>query len=160
MKKEIKQNFYSKMKLKSKASLQILKSVEEVFEAIIRAENLTKYFISETNGDLKEGKELLWKFPEFEERFPITSIKIKENKSISFVWDPQTIVTIELEAFSNNSTIVKVNEDGKELNEENLKWLISNVAGWANFLASMKAYIEYGIELRRGAFEFLRHENN
>jgi hypothetical protein len=53
---------------------------------------------------------------------------------------------------------VKVNESGKELNEENLIWALRNTEGWANFLASMKAYLEYAIELRKGAFDF-RREN-
>ncbi len=144
------------MKLNSEASLQILKPIEEVFDAITNSQSLTKYFISETNGNLIEGKDLLWKFPEFDERFPITSVKIKVNKSISFVWDPQTIVTIGLTKFGDDSTVVKVSEVGKELNEENLKWLVSNAGGWANFLASMKAYLEYGIQLRKGAYEFMR----
>ena len=147
------------MKLKSEASLQILKPIKDVFEAIVNSTVLTKYFISESNGDLKEEKDLQWKFPEFETKFPITSVSIKEYKSISFVWDPETVVTIKLEEFSDHSTIVKVEESGKEWNEENLKWLISNVGGWANFLACMKAYLEYGIQLRKGAYDFMRSEN-
>ena len=43
-------------------------------------------------------------------------------------------------------------------NEENLKWVLENTAGWANFLACMKAYIEYGIQLRKGAYEFMRNK--
>lgn len=27
--------------------------------------------------------------------------------------------------------------------------------GWANFLACLKAYLEYGINLRKGAFDFM-----
>lgn len=30
-----------------------------------------------------------------------------------------------------------------------------NTEGWANFLACLKAYLEYGINLRKGAFDFL-----
>ena len=146
------------MILKSEASLQILKPKEEVFEGITNHKKLTKFFISESTGDLKDGVDLMWKFPEFDMRFPITKVRIKKNQSISFVWDPQTVVTITLKEFSKNSTIIKVQENGKALNEENLKWLISNVGGWANFLASMKAYLEYGIELRKGAYEFMKGE--
>jgi hypothetical protein len=28
---------------------------------------MTKYFISESSGRLESGKEVIWKFPEFEE---------------------------------------------------------------------------------------------
>jgi hypothetical protein len=36
------------------------------------------------------------------------------------------------------------------------KWLMGNTEGWANFLACLKAYLEYGINLRKGAFDFLK----
>ncbi|MEO5790229.1 SRPBCC domain-containing protein [Gelidibacter sp.] len=144
------------MKLEPKATIQIQKPVEEVFEGIVNPEIMTKYFISESSGPLESGKEVLWKFPEFEDRFTIKEIKIEANRSISFVWDPETVVKILLEKSQDNSTIVRVNENGKEMNEENLKWALENSGGWANFLACMKAYLEYGVQLRKGAFDFMK----
>jgi len=44
----------------------------------------------------------------------------------------------------------------KQYNENNLKWALGNTEGWANFLACMKAYLEYGINLRKGAFDFMK----
>jgi len=143
------------MKLIAKASIQIQKPIEEVFEGIVNPEKMTNYFISESTGRMETGKELTWKFPEFDQRFPIKNIKTEINSSVSFVWDPATVVTILLEALPDKSTIIKVTEDGKEFNEENLKWAIGNTEGWANFLACMKAYLEYGIHLRKGAFDFM-----
>lgn len=144
------------MRLESNASIQIQRPIEDVFEGIVNPEKMTKYFISESSGQLESGKEVIWKFPEFEDKFPIKEIKIENNSSISFVWDPETVVIIKLEKLPDNSTIVRVNENGKELNEDKLKWALENSGGWANFLACMKAYLEYGIQLRKGAFEFMR----
>ena len=144
------------MKLESNATIQIQKPIEEVFEGIVNPEKMTKYFISESSGRLETGKEVIWKFPEFEDKFPVKEINVKNNNSISFVWDPETIVKITLEKLPDNSTIVRVNENSKELSEENLKWAIENSGGWANFLACLKAYLEYGIQLRKGAFDFMR----
>lgn len=144
------------MNLEPKAILQIQKPIEEVFEGIVNPEKMTQYFISESTGRLETGKEVVWKFPEFEEKFTISEVKIENNSSISFVWDPETVVLIKLEEMPDGSTLVRVNEDGKELNEDNLKWALENAGGWANFLACMKAYLEYGIQLRKGAFDFMR----
>ena len=144
------------MRLESNATIQIQKPVGEVFDGIVNPEKMTKYFISESNGRLETGKGVIWKFPEFDDKFPIKEIKIETNRSISFVWDPETVVRITLEQLPDNSTIVRVNENGKELNEDNLKWALDNSGGWANFLACMKAYLEYGIQLRKGAFDFMR----
>lgn len=146
------------MKLESNAAIQIQKPIEEVFEGIVNPEKMTKYFISESSGRLETGKEVIWKFPEFEDKFPIKEIKIENTSGISFVWDRETIVKITLEKLPDDSTIVRVNENGKELNEANLKWALENSGGWANFLACMKAYLEYGIQLRKGAFDFMRKE--
>lgn len=35
---------------------------------------------------------------------------------------------------------------------------MGNTDGWANFLACLKAYLEYGINLRKGAFDFLKKQ--
>lgn len=144
------------MKLESKAIIQIQKPIDTVFEAIVNPLHMTKYFISESSGRLENGKELIWKFPEFSDTFPITKVKVNNFHSISFVWDPDTVVLITLEDLSDGSTLIKVNENGKEFTEDNLKWALENSGGWANFLACMKAYLEYGIQLRKGAFDFMK----
>ncbi|MFA5047089.1 MAG: SRPBCC domain-containing protein [Paludibacter sp.] len=144
------------MKLIAKATIQIQKPIAEVFEGIVNPEKMTNYFISASNGRMETGKELIWKFPEFNDECPVKEIKIVANQSVSFVWDKETLVKIELESLPDKSTLVKVTEDGKTYNEDNLKWLIGNTEGWANFLACMKAYLEYGIQLRKGAFDFMR----
>lgn len=144
------------MKLIAKATIQIQKPVEEVFEGIVDPEKMTKYFISESSGRMETGKELKWKFPEFPDEFPIKQIQTDPPHSVSFVWDEETVVRIALEGQPDNSTVVRVTEDGKPYNEENLNWVIGNTEGWANFLACMKAYLEYGVQLRKGAFEFMK----
>lgn len=146
------------MNIIAKATIQIQKPIEEVFEGIVNPKKMTNYFISESTGRMETGKELTWKFPEFPDRFPIKDIKTENNLSVSFVWDPETVVTILLEAQPDQSTVAKVTEDGKPYNEENLKWALGNTEGWANFLACMKAYLEYGIQLRKGAFDFMRKD--
>ncbi|MCG8701023.1 MAG: SRPBCC domain-containing protein [Bacteroidales bacterium] len=144
------------MNLETNVSIQIQKLIEEVFEGIVNPEKMTNYFISESSGRLESGKEVFWKFPEFSDTYPVNEIVTVANQSISFVWDPETLVSITLENMPDKSTLVRVNENGKELNQNNLKWVLENTEGWANFLACLKAYLEYGIQLRKGAFDFMR----
>ncbi|WP_394907262.1 SRPBCC domain-containing protein [uncultured Mesonia sp.] len=144
------------MILESKAAIQVQKPIKEVFDGTVNPEKMTKYFISESSGRLVTGDEVIWKFPEFKEQFPITHVKTDKYDAISFVWDPETTVNITLENMADGSTLVKVNEKGKEFNEDNLNWALENSGGWANFLACLKAYLEYGIQLRKGAFDFMR----
>ncbi|MBD1434893.1 SRPBCC domain-containing protein [Sphingobacterium sp. DN00404] len=142
------------MKLTAKATLQIQKQIHEVFEAIVNPEKMTKYFISESTGRMETGKELLWEFGDFPGKFPVKVTEVQPNKFIEFVWDEETVVRITLEEQPDKSTVVKVTEGEKQLNEKNIKWLTDNTFGWGNFLDCMKAYLEYGIQLRKGAFDY------
>lgn len=60
----------------------------------------------------------------------------------------------------DNSTVVTITEKSMPLDENGIKWLKGNSEGWANFLACLKAYLEYGINLRRGAFNFMASGDN
>src|SRR5690606_35846849 len=114
------------MKLIAKATIQIQKPADEVFEGIVNPDFMTKYFISESSGRMESGKTLLWKFPEFPDEFPVSDIEIEANRSVSFVWDPDTVVRIILDSQADGSTVVRVTEDGKSLNDKNIQWVISN----------------------------------
>jgi uncharacterized protein YndB with AHSA1/START domain len=144
-----------------KTAIQILKPVNEVFEAIVDHNKMTNYFISKSSGKMEEGRQIMWKFPEFDIEFPVRIGKIEKNKYISFYWDTDGIelfVEITLTAQSNNSTLVTITEKSRNNDEAGIKWLKGNTEGWANFLACLKAYLEYGINLRKGAFDFMSQQ--
>ena len=143
-------------KLIAKASLGIQKPIEEVFEAIINPDIMTHYFISKSTGKMQKGSELYWEFPEFDGSYPVSVKEIKEYEYVSFVWDPDSLVEIKLEKLGENDTVVRVFEEGHTDDEEGIKWAIGQSEGWANFLSCMKAYLEYGIHLRKGAFDFMK----
>ena len=143
--------------LEIKAGLQVLKPVSEVFEAIVDPEKMKNYFISKSSGYMKEGESLTWKFPEMDIEFPVKIGKIEKDKYISYYWDgafdgEQTFVEINLQRIENEITFINITEKSKPNNEAGIKWLKSNTEGWANFLACLKAWMEYGIHLRKGAF--------
>ena len=144
--------------LEVKAALQVQKPIDEVFEAIVNPEKMSNYFISKSSGRLEEGRQVLWQFPEFNEEFPVRAGKIEKNKYISFYWTLdgiELLVEITLNSSENNATIVTVTEKERNNDDAGIKWLKGNTEGWANFLACLKAYLEYGINLRKGAFDFM-----
>ena len=147
-----------KNKLEIKVALQILKPANTVFEAIIDPEHMSNYFISKSTGKMVEGKTLTWKFPEFEAEFPIHVEKIEQDRYISYRWEvdgEMLLVEMTLEPTEGDSTVVTITEKGRDNDEAGLKWLMGNTGGWANFLACLKAYLEHGINLRKGAFDFM-----
>jgi uncharacterized protein YndB with AHSA1/START domain len=146
-------------KLEIHVAMQIQKPIHEVFEAIVNPSKMSNYFISHSSGIMKEGENLIWKFPEFEQEFPIRVAKIEQDQYISYFWFDQNIelfVEITLSSRENNSTLVSISESSRENDSLGLKWLSGNSFGWSNFLACLKAYLEYGINLRNGAFDFMK----
>ena len=147
-----------KQGLEIKVAIQILKPANMVFEAIINPEKMTNYFISKSSGKMMEGKIITWKFPEFETEFPIHVEKIEQDRYISYHWESEgemLLVEITLDPIEDNATVVTVTEKSRDNDEAGIQWLGGNSAGWANFLACLKAYLEHGINLRKGAFTFL-----
>jgi uncharacterized protein YndB with AHSA1/START domain len=145
--------------LSIKVALQIQKPVSEVFEAIVDPKQMTEYFISESSGRMVEGKTILWSFPEFEGSDPIQVKKIETDKLIVFSWKIDSIdhlVEIHLETRKDNSTLVTITEKERPNDPSGINWLKGNTEGWANFLCCLKAYLEYGINLRKGGFDYLK----
>ena len=143
--------------LEIEVSLQIQKPVSTVFDAIIDPAKMSNYFISESSGTMVEGETLTWKFSEFPIKFPVYVSKIEQDRYISYKWEhdgEMLLVEMILEPVEKG-TVVTITEKSMANDEAGLKWLGGNSAGWANFLACLKAYLEYGINLRKGAFDFL-----
>ena len=120
---------------------------------------MSNYFISKSSGRLKEGKKIIWKFPEFDMEFTIRVGKIETDKYISYyctIDEIELIVEMTLTPKDSDKTIVTITEKKRNNDEAGIHWLKGNTEGWANFLVCLKAYLEYGINLRKGAFDFLK----
>ena len=65
-----------------------------------------------------------------------------------------THVRIEFEV-AGNDTIVRISETGWREQQDDLNSSYLNCMGWTQMLCCLKAYTEYGIDLRKGAFEGL-----
>jgi uncharacterized protein YndB with AHSA1/START domain len=144
-------------KLEIKTQLKIQKPLHEVFEAIVDPAQMSNYFIAKSTGRMEQGKTLTWQFPEFDMQLPVRVDKVEKDKYVSYYWgDPndnsETLVEISLQQMSDG-VFVTVTEGSRDRDDAGIKWLAGNTAGWANFLACLKAWLEYGINLRKGAFD-------
>ena len=145
-------------KLTAKASIQIQKPIHEVFEAIVDPNKMSHYFIKGSTGRLETGKTIDWTFPEFADSFPVTGKTIEADSYISFDWSGGTagqLVEIHLSTYGDSTTVVKITEHGMNNDQDGILIMMRQTEGWANFLACLKAYLEYGINLRTGAFDFM-----
>lgn len=72
----------------------------------------------------------------------------------------ELLVEITITPKGKESTLVTITEKGRKNDEAGIRWLKGNTEGWANFLACLKAYLEYGINLRKGAFDFMSDKSD
>jgi uncharacterized protein YndB with AHSA1/START domain len=132
----------------------ILKPVTEVFEAIINPDIMCNYFLSSGSGQLEEGKTITWKWEDVGAELPISVKSVNENqRSLSFLWSAsgvETLVTIKLITINDTATKVKVCETGWEITEEGMQRYGQQIQGWVDMLTCMKAFLEFGINLRTG----------
>ena len=140
-----------------KVLLKIAKKSAEVFEAISDPMQMCNYFIATSTGRMTTGATLTWTFPEFDTPFLIKVGAVTPNEHINYSWEHPdgswTQVDILMKPIGDKETLVTITEGKKEGTEANLPWLKSNTEGWSNFLCCLKAWLEYGINLRKGAFD-------
>jgi uncharacterized protein YndB with AHSA1/START domain len=88
--------------------------------------------------------------------------KVIPGELVAFNWEgakgKKLLVKISLRELEDRSTVVSVTEGKMEADKAGIEWYGGNTEGWANFLACLKAYLEYNINLRKGAFEFRKGE--
>ena len=144
------------MSLEVKTFIKVQKPAREVFEAIIDPKKMSKYFISTGSARLEEGKSITWTWGDFNNaKAHVEVLKIEKDRLISFQWPASKILTsvdITLEPKGETETLVRVREHGWEKDDDGIAAALENTQGWANFLDCLKAYLEYGINLRQGAF--------
>jgi uncharacterized protein YndB with AHSA1/START domain len=161
------------MDLKFTVQTKIQKPVSEVFDAVYNPKKLTKYFTTGgADGPLDEGKTVMWTFnddPEKPVTFPVKVQKVVKNKLIQFSWeasegyyDPKTgtmpasagydtVVEMSFEALNPKETLVKIVEGKWRSTEAGLQGSYGNCQGWMHMSMCLKAYLEHGINLRKGS---------
>jgi uncharacterized protein YndB with AHSA1/START domain len=143
------------MELKFQVQLKIRKPVAEVFEAVVNPDKLSGYFVQSSSGPLAEGTTVQWKFAEAPEPFPVVVKEVVPNEKIVFTWpaygaDYETHVEMTFKTLDGGDTMVQVVEGGWRDDEAGRKSSYGNAGGWMHMMACLKAYLEYGVNLRAG----------
>lgn len=137
--------------------LKIRKPVAEVFDAVIDPTKITGYFVSQASGPLAAGSAVVWKFPEFDMLIDVAVREVVRNERVVFEWAAagsdgayNTTVTIAFVPLDADNTMVQISEAGWRGGEASSPFSHGNAGGWMFFIAALKAYLEYGINLRAG----------
>lgn len=88
------------------------------------------------------------RYEEYNAQVEIKVLTIEANQKIVYAWG-NTVVTISLEEAGQTTTIITVNEDGfDDQNDDLLSIMLDNKEGWVYMLTCLKGYLEYGANLR------------
>jgi uncharacterized protein YndB with AHSA1/START domain len=139
--------------IKVKVQMGILKSAHEIFEAILDPEKMNKYFITAGSGRMESGKSILWTWEDYDAEHEIKIGKIEKDKTVSFEWNGSgvnCIVIITLEPKGKDTTLVKITEADWPADYKGSNQCMGQVEGWTHFLCCLKAYLEHGVDLRKG----------
>ena len=137
---------------------RILKPVKEVFAAFIDPAKMSHYFISGGSGPMKPATTVEWEFADVGTKVSVDVIEVEENRKIAFEWaacGARNRVTIRLSEDDPNTTVVAINEAKFPLDDDGVKRAMGQTAGWTYTLCCLKAYLQYGINLRLGLNERL-----
>jgi uncharacterized protein YndB with AHSA1/START domain len=160
------------MELKFTVQTKIQKPVHEVFDAVYNPSKLSEYFTTGgASAPLDPNTVVMWEFADYPGAFPVRVKEVVPDRLIAFEWDAgegsedasgekqvtthQGIVCrveMRFEPLDNGSTLVSITESGWPETQKGLELSYGNCHGWTQMSCSLKGWLEYGINLRKGAY--------
>jgi len=141
------------MKLAAETELQIARPPADVYDAWADPAKLAKYFITTGSGRLEKGATVVWRWADFgNAEATVKVLEAEPGVRLKFTWagfSMESTVEATFEA-RDGGTRVHVREGEWEGDEAGIKRLAQQTQGWVNMLLCLKAYLVYGIDLRRG----------
>lgn len=135
--------------MKNKTKMKIAKPAHEVFEAFADPKKIGNFWFSSSSERWETGKTIILRYEEYDAEGRIDIVKMEIDQKIVFRDESQHLITITLNEDSPSSTIVEVVEEGfGETGAEFVAELVDNKEGWVYALACLKAYLEYGVNIR------------
>lgn len=135
--------------------LKIRKPVGVVFDAVADPKKLSGYFTRTASGPLVAGSTVMWSFVEAPGEFPVKVREVERDSRIVLQWESaeggyDTTIEMRFLPLEGDATMVQIRESGWRDTPAGVKASYDNCGGWMHMSCSLKAYLEYGINLRAG----------
>ena len=133
------------------AQMLIRKPVAQVFEALVDPAITSRFWFSKGSGRLEAGKQVRWDWEMYGASADVDVKAVEENKRILIQWDgPENPTSVEwtFEPRGEDRTFVTVKNWGFHGEPEKVvAAALDSTGGFNLLLASLKAFLEHGIEL-------------
>jgi uncharacterized protein YndB with AHSA1/START domain len=129
--------------------MKIEKPAHNLFEAFTDPEKIGHFWFSSSSERWTQGKSIVLRYDEYDAEGIINILEIEADRRIVFEDESGHIATILIEESGPSSAIISVKEEGfRETDADYLNELLDNKGGWVYTLTCLKAYLEYGANLR------------
>jgi uncharacterized protein YndB with AHSA1/START domain len=142
------------MDAKYQVQLKVRRPAAEVFDAVVNPDKLSRYFVQSASAALVEGTTVHWRFAEIPGEHPVKVSRVVKDQSVTLEYDRPDggkigveMVFLPLDA---SATTVQINEAGWGATPEDISESYGNAGGWMHMMCCLKAFLEYGINLREG----------
>jgi uncharacterized protein YndB with AHSA1/START domain len=137
---------------------RVRRPLSRVFRAVQNPNELSAYFTTGgAKGALETGKTVTWDFHDFPGAFPVNVNRVVKNREIVLTWGSplggSNRVRFRFKRISPKSTEVRITESGWPDTPKGRKASYGNCMGWSQMLAALKAWCEYGLNLRQGFYK-------
>jgi uncharacterized protein YndB with AHSA1/START domain len=143
------------MEPRYQVQLKVLKPAAEVFDAVVRPDRLNRYFVQAASGPLVEGATVKWRFAEVPGEHDVRVRRVVKDQRLVLEWnaaggDHTIEVEMTFQPLDAATTMVQISERGWRETPEDIRSSYGNAGGWMHMMCCLKAYLEYGINLRAG----------
>lgn len=129
--------------------MKIEKPAHELFEAFTDPEKIGHFWFSSSSERWAQGKSIVLRYDEYNAEGTIRILELEADRRIVFEDENGHTVTITFEETGPSSSIISVKEEGfRETDAGFISELLDNKEGWVYTLTCLKAYLEYGANLR------------
>jgi len=146
------------MSIGFRVSARIAKPVAEAFDAVVNPKKLSGCFttVGGASAPLVAGTTVTWWG-----EVPVEVDEVVSEKRIVLRWDAsvaageapyKTRIEMAFAPLDDGGTLVTIAEAGWREGETGRQRSYLNCEGWSQMLCCMKAYLEYGINLRAGYY--------
>ena len=142
------------MDAKYQVQLKVRRPAAEVFDAVVNPDKLSRYFVQSASGALVEGTTVQWRFAEIPGEHPVRVSRVVKDQAVTLEYDRpdggKIVVEMVFLPLDASATTVQVNETGWRATPEDISESYGNAGGWMHMMCCLKAFLEYGTNLREG----------
>lgn len=126
--------------------------VAEVFAAVTDRSAISTYFTDDASAGLEAGRTVIWRFGDVD--VDVAVEEVVRDRRIVCNWPAcndvgyRTRFVFEFEAL-NGGTRISVSESGWRPDRKGIDSAFDQCSGWTHFFASLKARLEYDVDLKR-----------